>query len=97
MQNHNANATEKLSTPIEAPAQPSTSRDIVKTPVVSTSSTSRYVIPKKGIQANRLNELALKVSPPARPILPKPPSVNRTSPPRNISGSRPTPGQKKKK
>ena len=32
-----------------------------------------------------------------RPILPKPPVVIRISPPRNTSGSRLTPGQKKKK
>ena len=79
------------------PTQSITSREVAGTPASSTSSTCHYVIPKKGIQTNRLNELALKVSPPARPILPKPPRLGRTSLPRNISGNRSTQGQKKKK
>ena len=77
--------------------QPSTSRDVVVPFSSSSSSANRYVIPKKGIQSNKLNELATKVPPPARPILPKPPIIIRTSPPRNISGYRSTQGQKKKK
>ena len=59
----------------------------------------KYVIPKlskKGIQSNEVNELAAKVSPPARPILPKPPGIGLQNqrPPWNTSGLRP---QKKKK
>ena len=82
---------------VPVPVLSNTSKDIAIPSSTSTSSTGRYVMPKKGIQANRLNELARKVSPPARHILPKPPVVIKTSPPRNTSGSRPNPGQKKKK
>ena len=94
---HKSTTDTTASTPATL-VQPSTSRDVAVQPSSSSSSTSRYVIPKKGIQSNKLNELAIKVSPPARPrpILPKQPSINRTSPPRNISGKRSTQGQKKK-
>ena len=42
----------------------------------ASNSSGKYVIPrlsKQGFQSNRVNELATKVSPPARSILPKPP------------------------
>ena len=84
-------------TEVPVPVLPTTSKDVENPSSTFISSTDRYVIPKKGIQANRLNELARKVSPPARPILPKPPVMIKTSRPRNTSGSRPNPGQKKKK
>ena len=66
-------------------------------PSLSKGDSARYFIPKisQGIQSNKLNELAAKVSPPERSIFPKPPNLPRQSPPRNISGSRTT--QKKKK
>ena len=79
------------------PVQPSTYRDAAVKPSSSTSSATLYVIPKKGVQSNKLNELAIKVFPPARPILPKPPGMTRESPPRNISGNRSIQGQRKKK
>ena len=79
------------------PVLPSTSKNVAAQSASVSVSANRYMIPKKGIQSNKLNELAVKVSPPARPILPKQPSINKTSPPRNISGNRSTQGQKKKK
>ena len=76
-----ASVASSVITPTEESVLPTTSKDVENPPSTSNRSTSHYVIPKKGIQANRLNELALKVSPPARPILPKPPVTIRTSPP----------------
>ena len=74
--------TPKRATPIAAPeVLPSTSR----------SNPSRYVIPKvsrPSLQSNKLNELVENVSPPARPILPRPPSLPRMTLSKNISGTR---------
>ena len=92
-----ANVAPSIITSTDMPVLPTTSREVMDPSSTSNKNVSRYVIPKKGIQANKLNELARKVSPPARPILPKSPVVIRTSPPRNTSGNRPNPGQKKKK
>ena len=76
--------TPKRATSTEIPeVQPSTSRAV----------SSSYVIPKvprKSLQSSKLNELVAKVSPPARPILPRPPSVPRKSPSKSISGTRST-------
>ena len=63
------------------------------------NSLGRYVIPKiskLGVQSNKANELAAKVSPPARAILPKPPGTDHQNPCSlwNTRGLRP---QKKKK
>ena len=80
--NNDPNAAEATS--IEVPnIQPSTSG----------SASSTYVIPKvprKSLQSSKLNELVAKVSPPARPILPRPPSVPRKSPSRSIKGTKST-------
>ena len=51
--------TATLPTPLKMPVQPTTSRDVAgphSTSTSGTKNTNRYVIPKKGIQANRLNE-----------------------------------------
>ena len=76
--------TPKGATPAEIPeVQPSTSRAV----------SSSYVIPKvprKKLQSSKLNELVAKVSPQARPILPRPPSVPRKSPSKSVSGTRST-------
>ena len=62
-------------------------------PSTSRGTAERYVIlkvPRSSLKSNKLNELVAKVSPPARPILPRPPSHPRKSPSKNISGKRPT-------
>ena len=65
------------------------------------SSMKPYVIPKlpKGISSTKVNELVAKVSPPARPILPKPSSMGEQSSRSlyNTSGLRSTQRPKKKK
>ena len=61
--------------------KPSTSRAVAST----------YVIPKatrKSLQSSKLNELVARVSPPARPILPRPPSAPRKSPSRSVKGTK---------
>ena len=74
---------------------------MITTPIVTTEvlpstskgNPSKYVIPKiarQSIQSNKLNDLVAKVSPTARPILPRPPTLPRKSPPRNTSGTRST-------
>ena len=88
----------------DAPQQPVVARSEMSSPItpINTSeptTSGRYVIPKKskqGIQSNKVNELAAKVSPPARSILPKPPGSQIPSqrPPWKHSGLRP---QQKKK
>ena len=69
---------------VETPdVQPSTSRAVA----------SKYVIPKvprRSLQSSKLNELVAKVSPPARPILPRPPSLPRKSPSKNVKGTKST-------
>ena len=67
-----------------------------------TNSLAGYVIPKlpkAGILSNKVNELEARVSPPARPILPKPPGMTNQNPRSlwNTSGLRPTQRYKEKK
>ena len=62
-------------------------------PSTSAGNTGRYVIPKvprSSLKSNILNDLVAKISPPARPILPRPSSLPGKSPPRKVSGTRPT-------
>ena len=71
-------------------------------PQSNVNSLTPYVIPKLpkvGISSNKVNELVAKVSPPARPILPKPLCMIEQSPRSlcNTSGLRPTQRPKKKK
>ena len=71
-------------------------------PQSNVTSVTPYVIPKlskAGILSNKVNELVAKVSPPARPILPKPPGMIEPNSRSlcNTSGLRPTQRYKKKK
>ena len=96
--------SQKLTTPI---ATTSKEPIAVPSPTSTTANNATNIrgkyaiaeIPRLGIQSNEANELAAKVSIPARPILPKPPGEsNQTQRPRwNTSGLRPTQQQKKKK
>ena len=76
--------------------------NLIDPPQSKMTSLAGYVIPKlpkAGILSNKVNKLAAKVSPQARPIVPKPPGLIEQSPRSlcNTSGLRPTQRHKKKK